>query len=76
MKLIARLETTSSKGIEELAVQLQQLNNEVVIQDKKVCFIYFNGTVTDLRNAVKASKNAIKFVGSIKAIYGTASTTL
>jgi hypothetical protein len=73
--MVVRLEGT--KDISCILEKFTGLGYDVVIQDKQIAFIYRKGSnSTNLRTDMKSAKDACKFVGTIKTIYGTSTSSL
>ena len=73
--MVARLEGTKDTSC--VFEKLQGLGYDVLIQDKKTAFIYRKGsTSSNLRGDIRSSKDACKFNGTIKPIYGTTSNNM
>ncbi|WP_447894996.1 hypothetical protein [Vreelandella sp. GE22] len=72
--IVAKLE--SSKDLTDVAEKLRGLEYEVVPAVKKEIFVFRKkGSNTDLSRDVKSAKDACKFTGPIKSVYGTNSAT-
>jgi hypothetical protein len=73
--MVARLEGT--KDISCILEKLVALAYDVISDDKKIAFVYRKGSNSNnLRGDIKSAKDACKFSGSIKVIYGTSSTNM
>lgn len=73
--MIARLEV--STDLSKVSETISNLGFDVIVQDKKVVFVYKKSTTIDaLRTAIKSAKEANKFTNQIKVIYGTSSTSI
>ncbi len=73
--MVARLE--GNKDITCILEKLEALAYDVINSDKKIAFVYRKGSSSNnLRGDIKSAKDACKFSGSVKIIYGTSSTTM
>ncbi len=73
--MVARLEGT--KDISCILEKLEALAYDVTTHNQKIAFVYRKGSnSTNLRGDMKSAKDACKFTGSIKVIYGTNSTSI
>lgn len=72
--MIARLEST--KDISSISDTLKALAYDVVQQNDKIAFIHRkSGSSSDLGRDIKSAKEACKFTGAIKCIYGTSTSS-
>jgi len=73
--MVVRLEGT--KDISCIVEKLIALNYDVVSHDKKIAFLYRKSSNSnELKTDIKAAKTACTFIGTIKAIYGTNTTSV
>ena len=73
--MVARLEGT--KDITPITDFFSTAGYEVSIKDKKVAFVYRNGTsLNDLKTDIKSAKASAKFTGNIKVFHGATSVGL
>ena len=73
--MVARIEGT--KDITCILEKLEALSYDVISNDKKIAFVYRKGSNSNnLRGDMKSAKDACKFSGSVKVIYGTSTTSM
>lgn len=74
MKLVARIEST--RNIKAIAESLANHVDEISVFENNIFYVYFSGTIAQLKDAVKVVKKTVNYSNQIKIMYGTSTTII